>query len=93
MGGSLELMCLIYCVQSAVGDLVDSSETVISCCLRCLLILTLRPACVLLILFIIICCAVIIYFVELNDFAVDVVAVDVHWFSVMCVRTRRLYAA
>ena len=71
-------MCLIYCVQSAVGDLVDSLESVPICFAALLLSATLVPALVLLILFIIICCAVIIYFVELNDFAVDVVAVDVH---------------
>jgi len=67
-----------------VGDLVDSSETVIACVALRLLVLTLRAACVLLILACVIYCViVIIYCAVFLDLVVEVVAVDVHWFSVM----------
>ena len=70
MDDFLELMCLIYCVQSSVGSLVDSSETVILSHALRLLCLTLRSASILYIsavLFLLL----LIYCVLLNDHAVD----------------------
>jgi len=67
-----------------VGDLVDSLETVIACVALRLLVLTLRAPCVLLILTCVICCViVIIYCAVFLDLVVKIVAVNVHWFSVM----------
>lgn len=60
-----------------MGGLVDSSETVIVAVALRLLCFTLRTPCIL-ISFVIICCAVIIYCVEFEDFAVEIVAVNVH---------------
>ena len=61
-----------------MGDLVDSSETVIEAVALRLLCFTLRPAVVLVKFLIIICCAVIIYCVELNHFAVEIRRIVVH---------------
>ena len=69
-------MNIIYSTQSAVGSLVDSSESVIVAVALRLLRFTLRPACVL--VFLIIYCAVVIYCVELNHFAVNVRRIVVH---------------
>ena len=74
---SVPLTLLIYSIICCVGGLVDSSESVPVCFAALLLCLTLRSPCVL-ISFVIICCAVIIYCVEFEDFAVEIVAVNVH---------------
>ncbi len=60
-----------------MGDLVDSSETVIACVALRLLLLTLAASGILYLSLRPL--LIIIYCVVFNDFAVESVAVDVHW--------------
>ena len=61
-----------------MGDLVDSSETVPVCFAALLFPATLISALVLLKLALLICVLMIIYSVVFDDFAVEILRVDVH---------------